>query len=172
MKIKTTFWLVFMVLVLPGARSNAETITYLLDISSGIAHYSGGFTGKTEGDAVIAGSFKLHLDFGINYAAFENIDITFDGYSGILLGFDWRSLTGSISGTSIFLSSPNPLGGVDQLAGTFDGTTAELAGTLSDGAYDGFQYDCTISADVIPEPGTLSLLVIGGLAILRRKEKI
>ena len=151
---KKTLWLSLILPLLLTARSNAEIISYLLEISSGVAHTSGGLDGNGFGDVVIQGTFKLNIDSEINYVALEDVNISLTPFGF----FDWSSLEGTISGTAISLSSPNPIAPSfpNQLEGTFDGSVANLEGRVADGFYDGYQYDCNISAYVVPKPGDLN----------------
>jgi len=160
------FWYslsIFCIFILYPAPLNATIEPFYLEITSGIAHTSGGSDGGGIGDVPITGSFILNIDYDAHYAALQEIDI-----SPYIHRFDWSSLVGSIYGTDIYLSSPNPIGIPNYLSGTFDGTTAYLTGTISQPAYDGLQYDCDITA-VVPEPATICLLSLGGLALLRKR---
>ena len=140
-----------LLVVLLNANLKGETVSYLLEITDGLAHTSGGFSGTGRGDVIIDGTFKLHIDHGINYAALENVDIDL-----IVGDFDWSDLEGTINGTAISLSFTSPFNGLDHhLGGTFDGNTAFLQGTVRDEYYDGYQYDCEITAVVIESCGYL-----------------
>ena len=151
--------------------SEAELISYTLNISSGIAHTSGGFSGNGFGDIPIEGSFKLIVDDGGDYAALEDIDISLEP-----LDFDWNSLVGTLSGVDLYLVAPNPLAPpLDYvLHGTFDGSSASLTGVVYDSVYDGYQYNCSLEASVavipenvpIPEPSTFTILGIGIIVFL------
>ncbi len=148
---KTILSLSFVLAASLTAKSNAEMVPYLLEITSGVAHTSGGIHGGGVGDLSIQGRFKLNVDSAIGYAGLENVNITFVETPYLPL-FDWSSLVGTISGTDVSLSALNVLGFYSRLRGTFDGASAYLAGTVYDPVSDGYQYDCTISAAVIPGP--------------------
>ncbi len=141
--------------------SEAELISYTLNISSGITHTSGGFDGKGMGDIPIKGSFKLIVDDGGDYAALEDIDISLKP-----LGFDWNNLVGTLSGVDLYLVAPNLFAFPDNvLLGTFDGSSATLTGMIYEPVADGYQYDCSLEARVVPEPTVLTLLFLGGMIL-------
>jgi hypothetical protein len=176
---KRTFCLSLVFVVLLAAKSNAGEVSYLLEISSGWATTSGGFVGGgmgdlnggEMGDLTIQGTFKLNIDSANNYAKLENIDILLVGTPSPdqPVGFDWSSLEGTINGNVISLSSPSSIHvRVNQLDGTFDGSSASLTGTVYEGSIDGYIYYSTINAT--PEPATLSLLALGGLALLKKRK--
>jgi len=152
--------------------SNAQTTTYRLAIDSGLAHTSGGIGGGGIGDLTIQGTFRLHIDPATNDAAMEDIDIRFVGHPTLPRTFDWSSLNGTINGANISLSSSSPGFGVNLLTGTFDGSSAVLAGTVRDACPDCYQYSANISASVVPEPASLSLAAIGVVVGCRRRRRL
>ena len=163
---KWTVCLLLAFFLLPAAISSAAVTSYLLEITSGLAHTSGGLHGQGKGDVILEGQFRLNIDPAINYVALEDVSLT------PIVGFDWSSLVGTINGIDIDVSSPNPLHSIDNyLAGTFDGSSAHLEGLVADPFFDGYSYDCIIEAQVVPEPATLSLLAVGGVAMLRRRRR-
>ena len=145
-------WVSCFCLALWTPTMNAEVTPYLLEISSGLAHTSGGFGGGGYGDVTISGRFWLHVDAETNGVALEDVDISLSP----LCGFDWNWLEGTLDRNEISLLSWNPLVGMHHgLAGSFDGSAALLSGTIYEGCYDGYQYDCYLTAAVAPGPGPL-----------------
>ena len=74
------FWyslLIFCIFILCPAPLNATIEPFYLEITSGIAHTSGGFFGSGRGDLPITGSFILNIDYDASYAALEEINISF-----------------------------------------------------------------------------------------------
>ncbi len=163
---KWTVCLLLAFFLLPAAVSSAEVTSYLLEITSGLAHTSGGIAGQGMGDVSIEGQFRLNIDPAINYAALEDVSLP-----PIDRNFDWSSLVGTINGIDIYVSSPDPIRLSDNyLAGTFDGSSAHLEGWVTQHAFDGISYNYIIDAEVIPEPAAMSLLAVGGLALIRRRK--
>jgi hypothetical protein len=169
MKKVALFWFLVLIVIILQSRSEGSVVSYTLDITSGGADTSGGFDGKGVGYLLLDGSFNLIIDYDTGYADLEDIDISFSNPS-YPLAFDWSSLEGTFNLGTLYLSSPG-IGLDNYLSGSFDGDTAFLQGTVRDNLYDGYQYDCTINAVVIPEPATLLLLGLGGLTLLRNRKK-
>lgn len=172
MKKITLFLLLMFILIALQTRSDGSIVSYTLDITSGLAHTSGGFNGEGIGDLLFDGSFNLIIDSAAGYADLEDIDITLNGPYVPLgyKGFDWSLLEGTYNLGNLSLSSDNLLFPDNNLSGTFDGETAFLQGIVYQDYYDGFIFDCTINAVVIPEPATLLLLGLGGLALRSRRK--
>lgn len=98
------------------------------------------------------------------------------------LGFDFPDFTGILNG-STYQGSADPctfprlqgmncmsMGPFGQLEATYDGQTLTLTGSDPNGFFEGFQY--RIVGQAVPEPGTLSLLALGGLGLLRRRQRM
>jgi hypothetical protein len=167
---KISFWFLVLTLIVLQTRSDGSIVSYTLDISSGGADTSGGFDGQGVGYMVFDGTFNLIINYDTGYADLEDIDISLSN-SYHTCAFDWSSLNGTYNLGTLYLSSPTTIGPVNYLSGNFDGDAAFLQGTVYQDFYDGYVYDCTINAEVIPEPATLLLLGLGGLTVLRSRKK-
>lgn len=163
MKQETYYSLLCACVFFLSLRTNADIISYVVNIDSGFADTSGGITGRGMGIVPISGSFKLNIDYDSNHAALENIDISLTP-----LNFDWNRFTGIINGSSISLVAPTTRPAFpfdDTLQGTFNGSSGSLSGTIYERVYDGYQYDCHMTISQIPEPSTVALLGGGGMVI-------
>ena len=80
-----------------AAPSQAGTVSYLLEISSGLAHTSGGFSGHGMGDLAMQGMFRLNIDTATHSAALEDVSISFVDHPLLPIHFDWDSLVGTIT---------------------------------------------------------------------------
>jgi hypothetical protein len=119
--------------------------SYTLNITSGVAHTTGGFDGAGMGDVPVSGAFRLHIS-GTS-AAMEDIAIS-DSPSML----DWNTLNGTLSGTTLSLFAPytDPTFPFDtDFLGSFSGTSLSMTGNYTDPIVDGFNYDYDISAVVV-----------------------
>ena len=158
------------IVIIVQASAEGVVSSYTLDITSGGASTSGGISGKGLGYLSLDGTFKLIIDSDSGQADLENIDISFSN-PYCPRAFDWSSLEGTFNLGALFLSSPCSIHpNIDNsLSGTFNGDTAFMQGTIYDNMYDGYQYDCTVNAVVIPEPCTLLLLGLGAAIGVKRR---
>lgn len=173
MKKRGLFWFLTLAATIIPAQSNADIMWAPMIIKSGEASTSGGFDGNGVGPLIIEGSFNLLINYDTGTVDFENFGITFVHpltHQPHFSTFDWNSLEGTFNLGNLSLSSPAFLGLTNELSGTFNGQTALLQGIVFDGAWDGYSYDCVIEAVIFPEPTTLSLLALGAMAAVRRKE--
>lgn len=109
--------------------------------------------------------------------------VAVDLHGADALGFDFPLFEGILNGNT-YQGSSNPctldwlqgmncmsLGTFSQFEATYDGQTLVLTGSDPNGGFfDNFQY--RIVGQTIPEPGTLSLLALGGLGLLRRRQRL
>ena len=121
-------------------------------LSNPQAYASGGVTLTSDSDgATITGLFG-----GMNYEARYNSSIVFADLVG---GF-------SISGDqTVTRSDRKPGSGYDTITGTLSSIESQFKFILS--AMD--QASGTSRFEVVPEPATMSLLALGGLALIRRR---
>ena len=108
-----------------------------------------------------------------------------DGPLGVMKGYDGQGGGDNFAGQGIVLTAYQNLPSTAQnLSYSF---TAEQVATLNDYAEDGrfalgldpdcHFYNCGVKLDVctgtlvIPEPATMAMLLVGGLAVLRRRRK-
>lgn len=173
MKKRGLYWFLMFITVSIAAQSSGEIVGVPMVIMSGEALTSGGFDGVGVGPLLIEGSFALLIDYGTGIVNLENFGITFvhpltsQQHPST---FDWNSLEGTLTHGALSLSSPAFMGLTNELSGTYNGQTALLKGIVYDGTIDGYSYDCVMQAVIFPEPTTLSLLALGAMAAVRRKE--
>ena len=119
----------------------------------------------------------------IGFQSFVSGDVGGDFNAGNFQGSGAAAILG-IGKVAVFVAPPAgvPLPpvdtGVPALLGTLTTPTglgaqdfAALSAGLLNAAGDGFLQDVTTSYEVIPEPATMLLLGIGGLALIRRRRK-
>lgn len=143
----------------------------------GVANVSGGDVLKW-GDVESGGILNFSggtLGFGFDVKSGGTINIS----GGVIDGTDFdvdSTGTVNLTGTAFFLD------GIAIGSGTVADRDAILTGTLLDGSAISldlasanasgvgyFHTDSTLTVSVIPEPGSLALLGLGGLALLRRR---
>jgi hypothetical protein len=165
---KRKVFFVFVLAALLCSSLTAGIVQYDCSIDSGFAIVSGGFGGDPFIEMVpIVGSFSLVHDTATNDMVFVNIDIPpFPFYTAV----DWDGLEGTFDAPDISLVGAVPGFPDNMLVGFLTGNNVFLVGILSDGHYDGYQYECTIEATVVPEPATLSLFALGGMCLRRRRK--
>lgn len=147
---------------------------------------SGGFAGQGQGTFSIEGQFRLSVDFDAGIAMFEQVDATLSGevwfYDdsagdtiptdslGVL--FHMTELESTyVSDTAIaFVFERNiprfPIADI-HLSVTFLGDSVQLVGDFSDPVWDG--YDFYLNAVAVPEPMTITLLILGALLLRSRR---
>ena len=134
----------------------------------------------------IEGWFQLTVDFDAGVASFDQVDATiseeifFSDYYGeepistdsLDVLFHMTELVSTkVNDTAIdFVFEKNiptfPFADI-HLSLTFVDNSVYLTGRFSEAAYDGNQYD--LDAVAVPEPATVCLLALGGLALLRKR---
>jgi hypothetical protein len=158
----TVVWFLALIVITLQRSSYGNVVTYTLNITSGGANTSGGFTGNGIGYLSLKGRFNLIIDYDSGLADLEDINISFSKPCTL----NWSALKGTFNLGNLYLSSPNPLNDVNNyLSGTFNGSTAFLHGGLCDGFVDGFGYDCNFTAVVIPaivSPSAVGEIVVWG----------
>jgi hypothetical protein len=142
---KIVFYILVALVCFVSTQSDAQTVSHGLEITSGIAHTSGGIGGGGIGDLPVSGSFILNIDNITNAVSLRDIDITVNPSP---LDLNWNDLTGFLSGTFIYLSAPNPSPSFPDTVfqGTFDGNSLHLEGTYYEPCFDCYQYDFVIDA--------------------------
>ena len=168
--------------LLGTAPATAVTNTYQFLPGESSVHLSGGFGGWNETHS-IEGYFQMTVDYEALTASFDQVNASLSPGGEYLGEYDLGTLfymTELVGSVAIpfapypelinFQGRSHDLGiiltdYIDCLIAT-DGSL-QLTGRFWDGYIDGFQYD--LNAVAIPEPATLSLLAIGGFAMLRRR---
>ncbi len=167
-----------------SAPATAVTNTYQFSPDQSSVHLSGGFGGWNETHS-IEGYFQMTVDYEALTASFDQVNASLSPGGEYLSEYDLGTLfymTELVGTVAIdFLPGP-PLivfqgkthennGGTDYIDCliAIDGSL-QLTGRFWDGFPDGFQYD--LNAVAMPEPATLSLLAMGGLALLRRRRRL
>ncbi len=165
-----------------SAPATAVTNTYQFLPDQSSVLQSGGFAGISESYS-IQGSFQMTVDYEALTASFDQVNASLSPGSVYLSEYDlgtlfyMTELVGSVPVDFLpgppliwFWGQTHEIGGTDYIYCliAIDGSL-QLTGRFWDGYVDGFQYD--LNAVAIPEPATLSLLAVGGLALIRRRRK-
>lgn len=108
----------------------------------------------------------------LNLGGAESLGFAFPGFPGTLTG---QSFSGSGNPCSLFFMqgstcmSMGPFGG---FGGTYDGSTLTLDGDEPNGYFENFTYRIVANALTVPEPGTLALTALAGLAAISRRRNL
>jgi len=129
---------------------------------------TGGMSGHSTTYSV-EGQFQLTVDFDAGIGSFDQVNATYgDGYSiGDL--FNMTELVGTVVSDMVidFEGQTREFGFDIHLGLTFMNDSLHLTGGFVESLPDGCAYD--LDAIAVPEPVTVCLLALGGLALLRKQ---
>ena len=162
-------------------RAGATAVTYPINANGAAEVTAGGTPNQGDPDGMAIGTLTLDNGTGSGNTGFAVLNLTVSNINGTFSGNHIHNAPATTTG-SIVLDFGNPTAFLTgtPMSGTISGTVNNLSATTITNVFNSptqFYYNMHTSPDFpagavrqqLPEPGALSILALGGLALLRRR---